>query len=71
MAQHIHNLLQIHEDLPLTIILRATHAKLVKGNAIANVRGHVARLDGAVKGVDGAGGGLVGVLLEVPLVLGA
>ena len=31
----------------------------MKRHPIADVRGHVPRLDGAVKGVDGAGGGLV------------
>jgi hypothetical protein len=71
MAQHIHNLLQIHEHFPSTVKLRATHADLVKSDPIANVRRHIARCDGTVKGVDSAGGGFVGVFLEIPLVPGA
>ena len=43
----------------------------MKRHAIANVRGHVPRLDGTVKSVDRAGGGPVGVGLKVPLIYGA
>lgn len=70
MAQHTHNFLEVHKYFPFTVIFRATHADLVKSDPIANVRRHIAR-DSTVKGVDSAGGGFVGVFLEVPLVPGA
>ena len=70
MSQHVHDFIQIHKHFSFTAVFGIAHADLVECDPIADVRGHGLRLDGAVKGVDGASGGLVGVLLEVKLVFG-